>query len=65
MVMARSLSRPDKLLNPEFEVAGDTVCLFPLDIASASRAVLLNKVCDLNESGDSIVAALDLLFARF
>ncbi len=65
LVMARSLSQPDKLLNPEFEVDGDTVCLFPLDIASASRATLFNKVCNLNEFSDSIVAALDLLFARF
>lgn len=64
MIMARSLSQADKLLNPEFEVDGNTVCLFPLDIASASRAALLNKVCNLNESGDSIVAALDLLLAR-
>ena len=63
--MARSLPQPDKLLNPEFEVTGDIVCLFPLGIASASRAVLLNKVSTLNESGDSVVAPLDFLFARF
>ena len=44
LVNAGSLSQPDNLLNPEFQVDGTTVYLFPLDIASASNADLVNRL---------------------
>lgn len=65
LVSAETLKKPDKILNAKFAVSGESVRLFPLDISSAPRSVVGAKVGNLSDKGDLIVAALDLLFARF
>ena len=65
LVDIKTLRKPDKVLNVKLIVPGGTVRLFPLDIASAPRSALGAKVCTVSNKGDSIVAALELLFARF
>jgi len=50
LVSERTLKKPDEVLNAAFTIAGKSVRLFPLDISSAQS--------------DSVVAAMDLLFAQ-
>lgn len=59
------LKKPDKVLNVSLNVLKRKVRLFPLDIASARRDSLGTYVCNVRDDGDSIIAALDLLFARY
>lgn len=65
LVIAVSLKKPDNTLNPKFVVAGNDVRLFPLDIASAPRTQVGKIVMSLRSERDKVVAALDLLFARY
>ena len=65
LVNAESLKNPDKTLNVKFLVAGSPVRLFPLDIASAPRSSVGSKVANLATESDKVIAALDLLFARY
>lgn len=65
LVFSESLSIPDDILNAEFSIEGKGVRLFPLDIASAPRAPYGSPVANLKRDSDRVVAALDLLFARF
>ena len=60
-----TLKKPDKVLNVILSVSKRKVRLFPLDIASARRDTLGSYVCNVRKDGDSIIAALDLLFARY
>ncbi len=65
LIDSDTLKKPDKVLNALLNVSKHKVRLFPLDIASARRDTLGPHVCNVRSDGDSIVAALDLLFARF
>lgn len=65
MVLASTLAKKDPALNPQFDVEDTSVALFPLDIASMNNNLLGTKVSNLGKDSDRIVAALDLLFARF
>lgn len=65
LVLASAVTDKDSILNPEFEIETVLVSLFPLDIASMNKNLLGEKVAYLRSEGDCIIAALDLLFARF
>lgn len=65
LVDSGSLKKPDKVLNAILSVSKRKVRMFPLDIASARRDSLGPYVCNVRGDGDSIIAALDLLFARY
>lgn len=65
LILASSLTNKDSTLNPEFDVEASRVVLFPLDISSMNKSLLSNTVTSLRPEGDRIIAALDLLFARF
>ena len=65
LVLASAVSDKDSTFNPEFEVEATCVSLFPLDISSMNKNSLGEKIATLRSEGDRIVAALDLLFARF
>ena len=59
------LKKPDEVLNAVFTIAGISVRLFPLDISSAPRSAVGNLVGNIQDDSDSVVAAMDLLFARY
>lgn len=65
LVSESELSKPDSTLNPEFTIGNDSVFLLPLDISSADKLSLGESVASLAIDSDRIVAALDLLFARY
>ncbi len=65
LVHSDNLKKPDKTLNAKFLVSGVTVRLFPLDIASAPRSGVGTKIANITTESDKVVAALDLLFARY
>lgn len=65
LVLAKFLTKPDRTFNPKFSVSGIEVRMFPLDIASAPRTVVGPNVTSVKDESDKVVAALDLLFARF
>ena len=65
LVYVSTLCNKDATLNPEFDVEESTVALFPLDIASMNIKLLGTKIANIGEDSDRIVAALDLLLARF
>ena len=65
LVLSEALKKPDNVLNARFTVDGVQLRLFPLDIASAPRSVGGRCVGSVKAESDSVVAALDLLFARF
>ena len=65
LVSARALKKPDEVLNASFTIAGNSVRLFPLDLSSASRSAMGKLVGNLKEDSDSVVAAMELLFARY
>ncbi len=65
LVDSDTLKKPDTTLNAKIVVADLTVRLFPLDIASAPRSSVGRKVANIENESDKVIAALDLLFARF
>ena len=65
LVSARALKNPDEVLNASFTIAGNPVRLFPLDLSSAPRSAMGKLVGNLKEDSDSVVAAMELLFARY
>ena len=65
LVSARALKKPDEVLNASFTIAGNSVRLFPLDLSSALRSAMGKLVGNLKEDSDSVVAAMELLFARY
>ena len=65
LVLVSAVTDKDPTLNPKFEIEAVSVSLFPLDIASMDKSLLGETVVSLRTDGDRIVAALDLLFARF
>ena len=65
LVSDRTLKKPDEVLNAAFTIAGCSVRLFPLDISSAPRSAMGKLVGNVQDESDSVVAAMDLLFARY
>ena len=65
LVNERTLKKPDEVLNAAFTIAGCTVRLFPLDLSSAPRSAMGKLVGNVQDESDSVVAAMDLLFARY
>lgn len=65
LVQGSTLKKPDDVLNAELTIAGKPVRLFPLDISSAPRSAAGKLVGNIQESSDTVVAAMDLLFARY
>jgi len=65
LVLSHTLNDPDNTLNFVFTIDDRNVRFFPLDIASAPRNVVGKKLGSLKQESDKVVAALDLLFARF
>ena len=65
LILASTLTNKDSTLNPEFDVEASGVALFPLDIASMNKNLLGDPIANVGADCDRIVAALDLLLARF
>ena len=65
LVSERTLKKPDEVLNAVLTIAGETVRLFPLDISSAPRSAVGKLMCNVQDDSDSVIAAMDLLFARY
>ena len=65
LILASTLTNKDSTLNPEFDIEASGVALFPLDIASMNKNLLGDTIANMRLESDRIVAALDLLFARF
>ena len=65
LILASTLTNKDSTLNPEFDVEASGVALFPLDIASMNKNLLGDTIANVGADCDRIVAALDLLLARF
>lgn len=65
LVLAKYLKKPDNTFNPKFVVSGSDVRMFPLDIASAPRTQVGKIMISVKKESDKVVAALDLLFARY
>lgn len=65
LAFSSSITAKDSTLNPEFEVEAVSVSLFTLDISSMNKSSLGERVSTLRSEGDRVIAALDLLFARF
>jgi len=65
LVDEHTLKQPDEVLNAAFTIAGISVRLFPLDISSAPRSVAGKLVGNVKSDSDVVLAAMDLLFARY
>ncbi len=64
LVRIVDVRRFDTRLNPEFEIAGERFALLPLDLVSIPVRELRGSGSNLDDDGDRIVAALDLVFGR-
>ncbi len=51
-------------LNPTFTVSGREVVLDPLQIVSVAADALASAVASLDEHGDELIAALDIVITR-
>ena len=65
LVGEHTLQKPDEVLNAAFNIAGISVRLFPLDISSAPRSVAGKLLGNVKDDSDVVIAAMDLLFARY
>ena len=65
LVSENTLKKPDDVLNAVFTIAGQSVRLFPLDISTAPRSAAGKLVGNVQDDNDLVVAAMDLLFARY
>ena len=65
LVSQGTLKKPDEVLNAAFKIGDKPVRLFPLDISSAPRSAAGKLVGNVQDDSDSVVAAMDLLFARY
>ena len=54
--------RPQRRLNPGFEVKGRRLYFHPIEIVSVPLRLLREPVANLGEYRDHIIAALDLVF---
>jgi len=65
LVREGALKKPDEVFNTLFTIVDKPVRLFPLDISSAPRSVAGKLVGNVQDESDLVVAAMDLLFARY
>jgi len=65
LVDERTLKKPGEILNVALTIGGKSVRLFPLDIASAPLSAMGKLVGNVKDDSDSVVASMDLLFARY
>lgn len=65
LALAARIRALDPTLNPVFKIEGQRCALLPTDLAPVPVRELGEPVCSLALDSDRIVAALDLLFARF
>ena len=65
LVSDGTLKKPDEVLNAGFTIEDKPVRLFPLDLSSAPRSAAGKLVGNVQDDSDSVVAAMDLLFARY
>ncbi len=61
LVRPSLVAMPIRRLNPQFEIAGETVMLLTQDIASIPRRELGPVIGSLQAERDSVLAALDFL----
>jgi toxin CcdB len=55
-------SAPVSLLNPQFDIEGETLVMFTQQIAGLPKRYLGKFICNLGAQRDTIVRALDFLF---
>lgn len=60
-----ALAHVDRVLNPIFQIEGDTLVLMPLDIAAVLETDLGKVVGSLKSESDRVIGALDLLLACY
>lgn len=65
LVKGNALRKPDKVLNGKLKINNEIYRLFPLDLASAPRSVTGKFITNVAGEGDRVIAAIDLLFARY
>lgn len=65
LVRQSALDRVDPTLNPAFDIRQEACVLMPLDIASVPVTALGDRIGSLEPDSDRIIAALDLLLARY
>lgn len=65
LVRQSALGRVDQTLNPAFDIRQEACVLMPLDIASVPVTALGDRIGSLEPDSDRIIAALDLLLARY
>jgi len=64
LLASEALAATDPGFTPSFLVEGRMVVLNPLSIASIPVGALGDWVCSLQEDGDRIIGAIDLLISR-
>ena len=64
LARAHQIGDLDPTLNPRFEIDGVSYALLPTDIAPIPAKQLDEPITSLADFGETILAALDLLFAR-
>lgn len=64
LVLASAAPTADPRLNPAFDVEGVRVVLNPLHLASMAVERMGELVTSLNDDGDRVIAAIDLLLSR-
>ncbi len=57
--------KPEKWMNPVFEIDGSQFMLMPQQIASVPRTVLTASVGNLAEYGDQVTRAVDFVFQGY
>lgn len=62
LALAASFSRPTRILNPIFDVGGESLVLSVAELAGISRHALGERIGSLASEREAIVAAIDLLF---
>jgi toxin CcdB len=65
MTARKAVGQVDQTLHPSFEIGDGVFVLMPFEIAAVVESSLGNVVGSLKAESDSIVGALDLLFARY
>lgn len=64
LVLESAIAHQEPRLNPVFVIEGRRVVLNPLHMVSIALERMGDRVVSVNEHGDQIVAAIDLLITR-
>ncbi len=65
LVQAAAIGRAAKFLNPQFTVNNEQLVMSTAELAGVPVAILGEKVDNLKEWREEIIAALDFLFSGF